>query len=298
MNTTCENRQRWALDTSLSTFSDWQLVRIQENSHEIPAGSMPRSMKIVLRHDVVEQAKPGDKCVFTGSLIVVPDIAQLGGTAVANARFKGAGGRGQKNEMGNGVMGLKELGVRDLTYSLCFLAHSVQTSHSAFGSVVTQTDVSTTLTPAGATDQDGNPVEETEASFTQAEKDRIHEMKSLGKLYTRLVASIAPNIFGHDEIKRGILLMLFGGVHKRTSDGQNLRGDINVCIVGDPSTSQNDNTQHDQRDLSLLEHASHSILFLFCVSLLSQANLSSSSTCVRSCLVLCTPPERLPPLPV
>jgi len=43
---------------------------------------------------------------------------------------------------------------------------------------------------------------------------------------------------GHDEIKRGILLMLFGGVHKRTSDGQNLRGDINVCIVGDPSTSK------------------------------------------------------------
>jgi len=32
--------------------------------------------------------------------------------------------------------------------------------------------------------------------------------------------------------------MLFGGVHKRTSDGQNLRGDINVCIVGDPSTSK------------------------------------------------------------
>ena len=47
-----------------------------------------------------------------------------------------------------------------------------------------------------------------------------------------------PLFPGHDEIKRGILLMLFGGVHKRTSDGQNLRGDINVCIVGDPSTSK------------------------------------------------------------
>src|SRR4051812_12997355 len=78
LNTTCENRQRWILDTSLSSFSDWQLVRIQENSHEIPAGSMPRSMKIVLRHECVELAKPGDKCTFTGSLIVVPDISQLG----------------------------------------------------------------------------------------------------------------------------------------------------------------------------------------------------------------------------
>lgn len=164
LNTTCENRQRWILDTSLSSFSDWQLVRIQENSHEIPAGSMPRSMKIVLRHDVVEQAKPGDKCVFTGSLIVVPDIAQLGGGGVANAKFKAGGGGGNgrraggEGSVGGGVMGLKELGVRDLTYSLCFLAHSVQTSHSAFGSVV-QGDVSAALAPAGNTDADGNPVE-------------------------------------------------------------------------------------------------------------------------------------------
>ena len=43
---------------------------------------------------------------------------------------------------------------------------------------------------------------------------------------------------GHDEIKRGVLLMLFGGVHKRGLGGTSLRGDINVCIVGDPSTAK------------------------------------------------------------
>jgi len=193
LNSVCENRQRWILDTSLSTFSDWQLVRIQENSHEIPAGSMPRSMKIVLRHDVVELAKPGDKCVFTGTLIVVPDISQLGGGA-AGARFSkgGGGGNGRRTQDSGtgGVMGLKELGVRDLTYSLCFLAHSVRTSHSAFGSVAMQSDANVRL------DADGTPVEDTEEAFTDAEKDRVQEMKAQGKLYTRLVASIAPNIFG------------------------------------------------------------------------------------------------------
>lgn len=51
--------------------------------------------------------------------------------------------------------------------------------------------------------------------------------------------SLAPNIFGHPEIKRGILLQLLGGVHKTTPDKLNtLRGDINVCIVGDPSTAK------------------------------------------------------------
>jgi DNA replication licensing factor MCM6 len=36
----------------------------------------------------------------------------------------------------------------------------------------------------------------------------------------------------------GVLLMLFGGVHKTTSGKSKLRGDINVCIVGDPSTAK------------------------------------------------------------
>lgn len=50
---------------------------------------------------------------------------------------------------------------------------------------------------------------------------------------------MAPAVYGHDEIKRGVLLMLFGGVHKKTAgDKQNLRGDINVCVVGDPSTAK------------------------------------------------------------
>jgi DNA replication licensing factor MCM6 len=39
-------------------------------------------------------------------------------------------------------------------------------------------------------------------------------------------------------VKRGILLMLFGGVHKKTTEGISLRGDINVCIVGDPSCAK------------------------------------------------------------
>lgn len=39
-------------------------------------------------------------------------------------------------------------------------------------------------------------------------------------------------------MKRGVLLMLFGGVPKTTGEGTSLRGDINVCIVGDPSTAK------------------------------------------------------------
>jgi DNA replication licensing factor MCM6 len=43
---------------------------------------------------------------------------------------------------------------------------------------------------------------------------------------------------GNEEIKKGVLLMLFGGVPKKTPEGTSLRGDINICIIGDPSTAK------------------------------------------------------------
>ena len=54
--------------------------------------------------------------------------------------------------------------------------------------------------------------------------------------YTSLYSS--AHVAGNDEVKRGVLLMLFGGVAKTTTEGTHLRGDINVCIVGDPSTAK------------------------------------------------------------
>ena len=40
---------------------DWQRLRVQENANEIPPGSLPRSIDIILRHEIVERAKPGGK---------------------------------------------------------------------------------------------------------------------------------------------------------------------------------------------------------------------------------------------
>lgn len=71
------NHNQWELTQSNSIFLDWQKVRLQELSSDIPAGSMPRSIDVILRGDIVDEAKPGDRTVFTGSLVVVPDIVQL-----------------------------------------------------------------------------------------------------------------------------------------------------------------------------------------------------------------------------
>jgi DNA replication licensing factor MCM6 len=49
---------------------------------------------------------------------------------------------------------------------------------------------------------------------------------------------VAPTVYGHLDVKKGLLLQLFGGIPKKTSDDLKLRGDINICIVGDPATAK------------------------------------------------------------
>jgi DNA replication licensing factor MCM6 len=71
-----------------------------------------------------------------------------------------------------------------------------------------------------------------------AEKHTVVDMKDRDDLYTKLAHSIAPSVYGHTDVKKGVLLQLFGGVHKSTIEGIKLRGDINICIVGDPSTAK------------------------------------------------------------
>jgi DNA replication licensing factor MCM6 len=68
-------------------------------------------------------------------------------------------------------------------------------------------------------------------NFSLEERQQIFEMKYDRDLYNNIVRSVAPAVWGHDDVKRGILLQLFGGVHKSTKEGISLRGDINVCIV-------------------------------------------------------------------
>ncbi len=72
----------------------------------------------------------------------------------------------------------------------------------------------------------------------------IDELASDDQVYSRLARSIAPEIYGHEDVKKALLLQLVSGVTKAMSDGLRIRGDINVCLMGDPGVAKSQLLKH------------------------------------------------------
>nr|GFA84938.1 DNA replication licensing factor MCM6 [Tanacetum cinerariifolium] len=176
MNPMCAKKGWWTLLRQVSKFADWQRVRMQETSKEIPARSIPRSIDVILRHDIVEQARAGDTVIFTGT-------------------------RGNSGGVQEGVKGLRTLGVRDLSFKLAFIANSMQICNGR-----RDADIRNRKRDA----KDGDTPE-----FTSDELAKFRQMRNTLDFFNKLVDSLASTVFTHEGI--------------------NLRGDINVCFVRDPS---------------------------------------------------------------
>ena len=76
------------------------------------------------------------------------------------------------------------------------------------------------------------------ATITDTDIRNINKISKKKNLFDLLSQSLAPSIYGHEHIKKAILLMLLGGMEKNLENGTHLRGDINILMVGDPSTAK------------------------------------------------------------
>ena len=90
---------------------------------------------------------------------------------------------------------------------------------------------------------EANYIEPTEIEWEEVvispeDEERIKELARDPNVYEKIVASIAPSIYGMDRIKEAILYQLFGGVHHYLPDKTKIRGDIHILMVGDPSTGK------------------------------------------------------------
>jgi len=75
-------------------------------------------------------------------------------------------------------------------------------------------------------------------NITDNDIRNINKLSKSKSLFDRMSQSLAPSIYGHEYIKKAVLLMLLGGVEKNLDNGSHLRGDINILMVGDPSTAK------------------------------------------------------------
>ena len=231
---TCSNRKKFVLMKEGCTFIDWQRVRVQENADEVPAGSLPRSMDVILRHESVEAARAGDKAVFTGSLTVIPETAPAN---MAGDRTElGSSGKGSAaRTMSTGVGGLRDLGVRELFYRTCFVAHSVV---NVAGPTAGGNENASSNT--GVNIRGGDDEKEVVNSFTQEQLNDIERMSKDPKIYDKFVKFDRANrsrAFEYQESYRFDVVWQ-GTQNDEKEGGTNLRGDINVLVVGDPSCAK------------------------------------------------------------
>ncbi|CAG8645726.1 5426_t:CDS:10, partial [Acaulospora colombiana] len=75
-------------------------------------------------------------------------------------------------------------------------------------------------------------------TLTEADEKEIRSLSKDPRISKRVIKSMAPSIYGHEDIKTAIALSLFGGVKKDIKGKHRIRGDINVLMLGDPGTAK------------------------------------------------------------
>jgi DNA replication licensing factor MCM3 len=77
-----------------------------------------------------------------------------------------------------------------------------------------------------------------QSTLTDSDIRSINKLSKRRNIFHLLSQSLAPSIYGSDYIKSAILLLLLGGEEKNLANGTHIRGDINILMVGDPSTAK------------------------------------------------------------
>ena len=169
------------MEFGLSVYKDHQTAVLQEMPERAPVGQLPRSVDLVLDHDLVDRVKPGDRVRVTG-------IYQALATQSSRQSFT------------------------DGYFKTMLLVNDIQVL--------------------------GN---ETGASSLVFSADDVRDIRRLSRrdnVLTVLAESVASSVFGHRNVKKALILQLLSGCEKNLPNGTHLRGDINVLLVGDPSTAK------------------------------------------------------------
>ncbi len=186
-NPSCRKKGPFKLLMEESTFTDWQKIRIQEMPEELPPGQLPRSLDVIIKDDLVDVARPGDRVGIIGILRSVPDFT------------KGK--------------------LKTPTFSIYLASNYIDLFEKGLGKI----------------------------EISPEEEQEIKDLSQDVWVHQKLIRSIAPSIYGYENIKEAIALLLFGGTSKVLPDGMKIRGESNILLVGDPGTAKSQILQYVAR---------------------------------------------------
>ncbi|KAL5336131.1 MCM2/3/5 family-domain-containing protein [Aspergillus crustosus] len=90
--------------------------------------------------------------------------------------------------------------------------------------------------------------------LTEDDERKIRDLSRDPDIVEKIIRSIAPSIYGHQDVKTAVALSLFGGVRKEAQGKMSIRGDINVLLLGDPGTAKS-------QILKYVEKSAHRAVF-------------------------------------
>ncbi|GKT27192.1 DNA replication licensing factor MCM7, partial [Aduncisulcus paluster] len=154
---------------------EYQEIRIQERSNEVPVGDVPRSMTVHCFGELCEQVVPGDSVNIAGVFSPLPPS------------------------------GYRALRLGPIVQT-ALSAHEIQRVNEAVS----------------------------HDELSEQEQSDLARLRASSDAYDILARSIAPEIYGHSDIKKALLLVLTGGCSRKMSSGMKVRGNLNVCLMGDP----------------------------------------------------------------
>ncbi len=193
------------------SFADKQVIKLQETPDLVPDGQTPHSINLCVYDELVDLCRAGDRIEVCGIFRLLPVRVNSKQRALKNL---------YKTYLD--VVHIKKIDKKRLGADVSTLP-PLLLQHAAPPSLAEVQDV---------------------RQITEAELERIREVSQRLDLYELLARLLAPSIYEMDDVKKGILLQLFGGTNKTFTKGGRYRGDINILLCGDPSTSKSQILQY------------------------------------------------------
>ncbi|KAK3300819.1 MCM2/3/5 family-domain-containing protein [Chaetomium fimeti] len=202
----CKQKNSMQIIHNRCMFEDKQVIKLQETPDAVPPGQTPHSVSVCVYNELVDFCKAGDRVELTGIYKVTP--------VRVNPRMRT---------------------VKSVHKTYVDVVHVQKVDKKRMGADPTTLD----LAEEEEAHVSGQSLDEIK-KVSPEEEEKIRATAARPDIYDLLSRSLAPSIYEMDDVKKGILLQLFGGTNKTFEKGASpkYRGDINILLCGDPSTSK------------------------------------------------------------